>query len=125
LWLAIFCASATHFGRVSNVLCVSASGHVEIETGGDDCCKDAHTPARELSVGDRCDCIDTPLVQTAARSGVGTERLMTGWMLCPEALLDPGAICGRPTTSVRARISAGPPCPSVTVARLRTVVLLA
>lgn len=125
MWLALVCASSFMLGRAGNVLCVSASGHVEIENGGDDCCKDAHAPVHALSIADRCDCTDTPLLQTAARSGVGTERLVSGWTPRSDAFVAPGTIAAPPSASPLARTPVGPPSFSVTVASLRTVILLA
>lgn len=49
------------------VLCSNSTGHVAIETaGGQACCddRDALPAVADVHSGDRCDCIDTPIVQT-------------------------------------------------------------
>jgi hypothetical protein len=125
VWLAIVSASVSTLGPAGLVLCVSDSGHVEIETAGDDCCRDAHASDRELAHADRCACVDTPLLHSAARTSIGTERLFTNWTSQPLVFVEPPRL-DSVTIAIPSRVfAAGRPIESVDLSSLRSVVLLA
>jgi hypothetical protein len=124
VWLATACASAMTFGPAGIVLCVSATGHVEIINGADDCCGDAHASMGEISPADCCDCVDTPLIQSAARSSVGTERLITNWSAQPFTLLASAAVESARITSASFFVVAVPLETSEVFLGLRSIVLL-
>jgi hypothetical protein len=125
VWLAILSASATTFGPAGIVLCVSDSGHVEIEAAGDDCCKEVHASGREVSHAERCECTDTPLLRSAVRTSTGIERFMTAWTPQPLLFVEPPRVY-----SVAALLPSCSPVvgrlrESVDLSNLRSVVLLA
>jgi hypothetical protein len=125
VWLAILSASATTFGPAGIVLCVSDSGHVEIEAAGDDCCKEAHASGRDVSHAERCECTDTPLLHSAARTPTGIERFMTAWTSQPLMFVEPPRVCSV-TAEIPSRLPAVRlPRQSVDLSNLRSVVLLA
>jgi hypothetical protein len=125
VWLAIVCACATVLGPAGRVLCVNASGHVAIETASADCCRDARASTGELSPADHCDCVDIPLIESAVRSSVGTERLWTTWTTQPVTFLQPALVQAGTIVSPVRFLVLDPFVPSLVLASLRSVVLLA
>ena len=126
VWLAVASSSVTMIGPAGIVLCVSASGHVEIETGGDDCCGDAHAAARDLTHAERCECVDTPVLRVAGgRSSIGTERLLSGWFAQPLSLFEPPRVYHLAFVIPANLMTADRFRESTDLASLRSVVLLA
>ncbi len=73
--LIAFCAVGIHQGGAAQVLCIGADGHIEVETSGIDCCKEAaksQSPdrndrivcSRDVETDDCGACIDIPLMTT-------------------------------------------------------------
>ena len=125
LSLALLSASASTFGPAGTVLCVSASGHVELETGSDDCCGDAHASEGEASHTERCGCIDTPLLQGAARFTIGTERLLSAWTVQPLVSFAPPHVHTVTVTTAMGSFPVDRLREPVALSSLRSVVLLA
>jgi hypothetical protein len=124
VWLAIASTSAAAVGPAGIVLCVNASGHVEIEAVGDDCCGKQPLEG-EIAHTERCGCVDTPLLQNATRFTIGTEHLMSAWTMVPVASFDPPAVHAIALAIHSHRLSAPRWRESVTLSSLRSIVLLA
>lgn len=125
VWLAVASSSAAMLLPAGLVLCVSEAGHVEIETGDDDCCQQEGTADRELAHSDRCACVDTPLLRDAARSHSGAERLLSAWVATSHGSLVPFPV-HESTCPVASEIHLAQHAREpMTLARLRSVVLLA